>query len=51
MIINGKYYYYKSFRMTKTTDKKLNVVKKKMGKKWNEVFIELIKAYNNLYKK
>ena len=50
MFANGKYYFYKNFRMTKTTAKKLIVVKKNIKKTWNKTFLELIEAYNTLHK-
>ena len=51
MIIKGKEYYYKNFRISKKTEAKLKVLKKKSKKKWNEIFIEFITLYTENLKK
>ena len=51
MIIKGKEYNYKNFRLSKKTEAQLKIVKRKSGKKWNDVFIEFIKLYTENLKK
>lgn len=51
MIVKGKKYYYKNFRMEKSTAKKLNALKKKAGLKWDFIFREFIKLYNDKHVK
>lgn len=48
--MGGKNYWYRNFRMTKVTDKKLRKIKAKVGKNWNGTFEELIKIFNEARK-
>ena len=46
--IGRKKYWYRTYRISKNTDRKLKQVKKQMNKNWNGVFIDLIETFNQL---
>ena len=46
MKVGKNKYWYKNFRMSKSTDKKLRAAKKKINKTWDGTFLELLEAYN-----
>lgn len=44
--VAGRDYWYRNYRMKRSTDKKLNKIKKRVGKNWNGTFEEIIKEFN-----
>ena len=44
--IGKKEYWYRNFRMSKSTDQKLKKAKKKIGKNWDGVFLTLLDSFN-----
>lgn len=46
MKVKGHEYWFRNYRMSQDTDKKLKAIKKKVDKNWDGTFRAMIEAFN-----